>query len=193
MEIKTNPNYIRVWPHTKWNVAACILAHTMPNWGRGYKAHTQGLTYDPKSSILDLKSGPLFNKLGLHDPTFAHCEIIRHRQPIVSFLHTLTWGHHLGASPCNAFFKSSLQEVKRVLKSRFSLFGQRPRRGRWPMLSHIGEISPFSPPSVPPPSLSVHPLWGSNLSLEAQISPLRPKSQPWGPNPSQILASRPKF
>ena len=68
------------------------------------------------------------------------------------------------------------------------LFGQWPRRGRWPMLSHIwGNFSfSFSFFSVPPPS---------NPSLEAQIPASRPKSQSRGPNPkleAQIQASRPK-
>ena len=71
-------------------------------------------------------------------------------------------------------------------------FGQRPRRGRWPMLSHIGKISPS--PSSPSPStpLEAHILalrlksqpWGPNLSLEAHILALWLKFPPWGSNPS---------
>ena len=74
--------------------------------------------------------------------------------------------------------------IKESVTANKALFGQRPRRGRWPMLSHIwGIFSSFS--YVPP----------SNPSLKAQIPVSRPKSQSWGPNPSlkaQILASRPK-
>ena len=88
------------------------------------------------------------------------------------------------------------------------LFGQRPQRGRWPMLSHRGNFSFFfffylPPPRGPNPSLeaqipasslkSQSP--GLNPSLEAQIPVLRLKSQPWGSNPSleaQILVPRPK-
>ena len=59
--------------------------------------------------------------------------------------------------------------------------GQRPRRGRWPMLSHIWGIFSFSfsSSSVPPPQIPVS----------------RPKFQSRGPNPSleaHIPASRPK-
>ena len=50
----------------------------------------------------------------------------------------------------------------------YLLFGQRPRRGRWPMLSHRRNFLSFS--------FSVHPLWSSYSSLEPQISILRPKS-----------------
>ena len=58
-----------------------------------------------------------------------------------------------------------------------SFFGQRPQRGRWPMLSHIWGIfsSPFSFFFYVP---------RSNPSLEAHIPVLRPKSQSWGPNPN---------
>ena len=61
------------------------------------------------------------------------------------------------------------------------LFGQRPRRGRWPMLSHIWGIFSFSFSFfyVPPPQIPVS----------------RPKFQSRGPNPSleaHIPASRPK-
>ena len=51
------------------------------------------------------------------------------------------------------------------------LFGQRPQRGRWPMLSHRGIFSSSFSFSVPPP-------------LQAHILALRPKSQSWGPNPN---------
>ena len=85
----------------------------------------------------------------------------------------------------------------------FFLFGPRPRRGRWPMLSHRGNFSfffyvppPGSNPSleaqIPASKLKSQP-WGSNPSLEAQIPALRLKSQPWGSNPSlepQIAVSR---
>ena len=104
---------------------------------------------------------------------------------------------------------------------RMLLFGQRPRRGRWPMLSHIWETFSFSSFSffsfffsVPPPleaqilvSRPKSYSWGLNPSLEtqiqaslpksqieAQIPASRPKSQPQGSNPSlkaQIPASRP--
>ena len=85
-------------------------------------------------------------------------------------------------------------------------FGQRPQRGRWPMLSHRTNFSSFS--VHPPPSKLISQLWGQNLNLkvkfllqgpnsclEAQISASRLKSQPWGSNPSleaQIPALRPK-
>ena len=66
----------------------------------------------------------------------------------------------------------------------FTLFGQRTGRGQWPMLSHIGEITPPSFPYVPPL------FWGSNPGLQAQISALRFKSQPPGSNLS--LKSQPQ-
>ena len=60
------------------------------------------------------------------------------------------------------------------------LFGQRPRKGQWPMLSHRGIFSFFM--SVPAPQIPVsRPKFqsrGPNPSLEAQI--------PWGPNPSSL-------
>ena len=61
------------------------------------------------------------------------------------------------------------------------LFGQRPRRGRWPMLSHIwGIFSSSSSSSSFSFSFFVPPLKsqsrGPNPSLEAQIPALRPKS-----------------
>ena len=56
-------------------------------------------------------------------------------------------------------------------------FGQRPRRGQWPMVSYMRNflLLFFSVPL-------------SNPSLEAQIPVSRPKSQTWGQN----LASRPR-
>ena len=87
-----------------------------------------------------------------------------------------------------------------VLSANFSLpFGQRPRRGRWPMLSHIGEISPSSPSTpfeahILASRLKSQP-WGPNLSLEAQILARMPKFWPGGPNlifEVQIPALRPK-
>ena len=63
-------------------------------------------------------------------------------------------------------------------------FGQRPRRGRWPMLSHIWGIFLLlllllrPPPSDPNPSLKPNP------SLEFQIPALRLKFLPWSQNPS---------
>ena len=60
-------------------------------------------------------------------------------------------------------------------------FGQRRRRGRWPMLSHIGGISSsfsfYAPPS------------DSDTSLKAQIPALRPKFKPWGFTPIMGLDS----
>ena len=70
------------------------------------------------------------------------------------------------------------------------LFGKRPRRGRWPMLSYIWGIFSFSffSFSVPPnPNPTLRPKsqpQGPNPILEAQIPFLRPKSHLWGPNPS---------
>ena len=57
----------------------------------------------------------------------------------------------------------------------WSPFGQWPQRGQCPMLSHKKKFS--SSFHIPPPP----PL---NPSFEAQISDLRPKFQPRGPNPS---------
>ena len=58
-----------------------------------------------------------------------------------------------------------------------SLFGQRPRRGRWPMLSYTGEISP--PPSPPPSSPSPSPPLASKLKSQPQaqitVSSLNPR------------------
>ena len=70
------------------------------------------------------------------------------------------------------------------------LFEQRPRRDRWPMLSHIGEIFPSSSsPSTPsdPHILALGPKSksrGPNSSLKAQILALSLKSQPQGSNPN---------
>ena len=68
------------------------------------------------------------------------------------------------------------------------LFGQRPRRDRWPMISHIWGIFSSSFSSFSSVHLSI-------CRPPPQIPFSRPKSQSWGPNPSlkaQILASRPK-
>ena len=62
--------------------------------------------------------------------------------------------------------------------------GQRPRRGRWPMLSHIwGVFSSFSfsffsssAPPLPPASRPISQPGGPYPSLEAQIPVLSPKS-----------------
>ena len=59
---------------------------------------------------------------------------------------------------------------------------------------HTGEISPPAPPPLSPPFLKFQS-GVPYLSLEAQISISRPKSQPRGPNPSlkaQISALRPR-
>ena len=76
-------------------------------------------------------------------------------------------------------------------------FGQRPRRDRWPMLSHRANLSSFSSffssSFVPPPRFQPQ---GPNPSLKAQIPASRPKFQPQGPNPSlkpQIPALRLQF
>ena len=71
-------------------------------------------------------------------------------------------------------------------------FGQRPRRGRWPMLSHREKFSP--PPSSPPPPPPSPPPWlrSSNRSLKpksqsrAWIPGSGLKFQPYGLNPSFI-------
>ena len=61
----------------------------------------------------------------------------------------------------------------------FSLFGQRPRRGRSPV-EHRGNLSvrPYVRPPPTPPSASY---------------PLGPKSKLYGPNPSKMVQIRPKL
>ena len=67
------------------------------------------------------------------------------------------------------------------------LFGQRPQRGRWPMLSHRGIFSSSSFSSsfsvFPPPTFRpISQPWSPYTSLDAQIPILRSKSQPQGAN-----------
>ena len=71
-----------------------------------------------------------------------------------------------------------------------SFFGQRPQRGRWPMLSHMGKFFLLlllllvrTPPPSAPTSRPISQPRGPCPSLEAQIPVLRPKSQPQSQNP----------
>ena len=78
----------------------------------------------------------------------------------------------------------------RFFSSKISaLFGQRSRRGRWPMLSHWVKFLLLLQRTPLPPAWNLvsrlkFQSWGSNLSLKATIPVLRLKSQSRGLNPS---------
>ena len=133
----------------------------------------------------------------------------------LTLLLLLKWSSNLNMAPAQLHMTGS---TGLAVYPFFFSFGQRPRRDRWPMLSHRGTFSfsffsfsfSFSSSSPPPRTSSLKAqnpasrlkilLWGPNAfssvhPFEAHILALRLKSQPWGPNSNleaQILASRPK-